>query len=165
MGKEEKMKKEKSKEYQISTEENLLAEEPTAYYVAPKTLPISHLTPIQKMEIIKGGISKRYLEHLKKETELDYNSLADVLSVTRATLINKKGEYKFNDAVSERILSLADLYSFGYEIFGSKAMFNKWMFATNQALGGKLPFELIDNQYGREEVRNLIGRIAYGVYS
>lgn len=159
------MTKKRSNSYEVSTESNLLAEEPTVYYSAPRSLPISHLTPLQKMEIVKGGISKNYLERLKKEAGLDYNSLADVLSVTRATLINKKGEYKFNNAVSERILTLADLYSYGYEIFESKPMFNKWMFAPNQALGGKLPFELIDNQYGREEVKNIIGRIAYGVYS
>ena len=29
----------------------------------------------------------------------------------------------------------------------------------------KLPYEFIDNQFGREEVKNLIGRIDYGVYS
>jgi len=39
------------------------------------------------------------------------------------------------------------------------------MFKPNQALGGKTPFELIDNQFGREEVKNVIGRIDYGVYS
>lgn len=39
------------------------------------------------------------------------------------------------------------------------------MFVPNQALGGLAPFDIIDNYYGREEVRSLIGRIAYGVYS
>ena len=39
------------------------------------------------------------------------------------------------------------------------------MFTENQALGNKIPFEIVDNQFGREEIKNLIGRIEYGVYS
>jgi len=117
------------------------------------------------MRIIKKGISKDYLETFKKATALDYDSLAGALSVTRATLINKKGAQKFSDQISERIVSLADLYSFGYEVFEDKDKFNKWMFVANQALGGLAPFDIIDNYYGKEEVRDLIGRIAYGVYS
>ena len=138
---------------------------PTMYYSGNAAIPLNDLTSIQKMKIIKKGISKNYLETLKKATSLDYDSLAGALSVTRATLINKKGEQKFSDQISEKIVSLADLYSFGYEVFGDKENFNKWMFIPNQALGGLAPFEIIDNYYGKEEVRNLIGRIAYGVYS
>ena len=96
---------------------------------------------------------------------MDYDSLAEALSVTRSTLINKKGNEKFSDQISEKIIALADLYSFGYEVFENQEKFNKWMTTSNQALGGVAPLEIIDNIYGREEVRNLIGRIAYGVYS
>jgi uncharacterized protein (DUF2384 family) len=34
-----------------------------------------------------------------------------------------------------------------------------------RALGGKKPFDLLHTSFGREEVRNLLGRIDYGVYS
>jgi uncharacterized protein (DUF2384 family) len=39
------------------------------------------------------------------------------------------------------------------------------MFRKNAALGNYYPFELVDNQFGREEVKSLIGRIDYGVYA
>lgn len=159
------MKPKKVKPYKSIEDKIYKAEEPTVYYVANKPTPLSVLTSFEKMEIIKKGISKRYLESFKKATSLDYHTLADALSVTRATLINKKGEQKFNDQVSERIISIADLYSYGYEVFEDKDRFNKWMFAPNQALGGEVPFHFVSNQYGREEVKSLIGRIAYGVYS
>ena len=35
----------------------------------------------------------------------------------------------------------------------------------NTALGGVKPIEVIDNQFGREEVKHIIGRIDHGVYS
>jgi putative toxin-antitoxin system antitoxin component (TIGR02293 family) len=127
--------------------------------------PISQMTPLEKMGLIKKGISKKDLEHLKNTAALDYDQLAEALAVTRATLINKKGLEKFSSTISEKIVSLADIYSFGYEVFEDEQKFNAWVFKPNQALGGQPPYTLLNNQFGREEIRNLIGRIAHGVYS
>jgi putative toxin-antitoxin system antitoxin component (TIGR02293 family) len=127
--------------------------------------PESRMTSFEKIDIIREGISKRDLEHLKQKTDLDYNQLSKVLSVARATLINKKGSAKFDMVLSERIVGVADIYSYGYEVFEDENRFNEWIFRANQALGGQAPYDLLDNQYGREEVKNLIGRIDYGVYS
>ncbi|SFS54530.1 type II RES/Xre toxin-antitoxin system antitoxin [Sphingobacterium wenxiniae] len=160
------MKSNKVKAYDTEvTPVGLVEEAPTAYYTGSRTIPLNLLTSVQKMDISKQGISKRYLESFKKEASLDYPTLADALSVTRATLINKKGNQKFNEQVSERIVSLADLYAFGYEVFESRELFNEWMSAPNHALGGIAPIHIMNSYYGREEVRNIIGRIAYGVYS
>ena len=125
----------------------------------------SQMTPIEKMERLHVGISKKELEVLKTRTELDYDKLAKLLSVTRATLINKPSSEKFSSALSERILGLADIYSYGYDVFEDEDKFNQWMFKQNRAIGGKTPYEVCDNQFGREEVKNIIGRIDYGVYS
>ncbi|PVD51577.1 hypothetical protein DC498_14240 [Terrimonas sp.] len=127
--------------------------------------PESQMTPMEKMERLNIGISKKDLETLKARTNLDYDKLAKLLSVTRATLINKTGAGKFNSALSERMLGLADIYSYGYEVFEDEESFNQWMFRQNYALGGKTPYEVCNNQFGREEVKNIIGRIEYGVYS
>lgn len=151
--------------YKIKDIPHYLEDMPTTYYVGNVEVPLAEMTSLQKMQIIKSGISKNYLEVFKKSAELDYDSLAEALSVTRTTLINKKGNDKFSDQISEKIIALADLYSYGYEIFEDRERFNKWMLSPNQALGGLAPIEIIDNIYGREEVRNLIGRIGYGVYS
>ncbi|HLS30584.1 MAG TPA: antitoxin Xre/MbcA/ParS toxin-binding domain-containing protein [Flavobacteriaceae bacterium] len=147
-------------------ENTFVKEAPTSYfYEGNVAVPLKDLTSVQKMKIVKRGITKSYLVNLKNKTDLDYDALAKALSVTRSTLINKKGNQKFNDKLSERIVALADLYSFGYAIFEDEERFNAWMSHPNQALGSKTPFDFIDNQYGREEIHHLIGRIAYGVYS
>ena len=164
-----------SKKY-LENETVSMVEEPMAMYATTSagkspiladatTKPESQMTSFEKMAVIRNGVSKKDLELLKNKAALDYSMLAKALSVTRATLINKKREEKFNMALSEKIVSLADLYSFGFEVFGDKNLFNQWMRSPNRAIGGKLPYDLIDNQYGREEIKNLIGRIAYGVYS
>lgn len=125
----------------------------------------SNLTPFEKMHVIREGVSKKDLEILKASAKMDYTSLAKALSVTRATLINKKRGERFNSGLSEKIVGLADLYSFGFEVFENEEVFTQWMQKPNKALGGEIPVDVIDNQFGREEVKNVLGRIAYGVYS
>ena len=130
-----------------------------------KVIPVYKWSSYKKIDIIKEGISKEELENLKDQTGLDYDTLAKVLSVAKATLHNKKGKAKFDTSVSERILLLADIYSYGYEVFGEKERFNSWMKSENTSLGGVAPLQLLDTLYGIEEVKHLIGRIEYGVYS
>lgn len=127
--------------------------------------PEHRISSFEKINIVRKGINKSDLELLKKKAALDYTSLAKILGVTRATLINKKSNEKFGAVLSEKILSLADLYSYGFEVFGNEELFNQWMHRPNKAIGGYVPYDIIDNQYGREEVKNTIGRISYGVYS
>lgn len=137
----------------------------TSIIVKDTDKPEWQMTAVEKMDLVREGVSKKDLESLKIKANLDYDKLSTLLSTTRATLINKKGTDNFSTSLSERIVSIADLYSYGFEVFEDKAKFNKWVFSPNKALGGKLPFELLDNQFGREEVKNVIGRIDYGVYS
>ena len=137
----------------------------TSIIVEKTDKPEWQMTAVEKMDMVRDGMSKKDLESLKSRTNLDYDKLSTLLSTTRATLINKKGTEHFSAALSERIVSIADLYSYGFEVFEDSAKFNEWVFRPNQALGGKQPFELLDNQFGREEVKNVIGRIDYGVYS
>lgn len=141
------------------------AQHPGIIFKTPLQKPESQMTSFQKIDLIRKGISKNDFERFKDKAGLDYDQLANALSVARATLINKKGDDKFNQSLSERIVSLADIYSYGYEVFEDVARFNHWIFRPNQALGGQGPFDFLDNQFGREEVKNLIGRIDYGVYS
>lgn len=125
----------------------------------------SNITAYEKIEMINKGISKKDLEFLKEKSGLGYDQLSQVLDVARATLINKKGAEKFNQSLSEKIVSLADIYSYGYEVFEDESRFNQWIFRPNKSLGGNTPYSFLNNQYGREEVKNLIGRIDYGVYA
>jgi putative toxin-antitoxin system antitoxin component (TIGR02293 family) len=126
---------------------------------------LNRMTGMQKYDLAITGVSKRMLEEFKEKAELDYDTLSRGLDISRATLLGIKGKTKFNAVLSEKIVGLADIYAYGYEVFGEKERFNTWMFRPNKAIGGVLPFDLVKNQFGREEVRNLIGRIEHGVYS
>jgi putative toxin-antitoxin system antitoxin component (TIGR02293 family) len=167
------------KKYTVDThkpEDNILSEPAVAFKYSARPAkviilanavkkPEYYMTSFEKINLVRDGIIKKDLELLKEKAALDYSTLAKLLGVTRATLINKKKNEKFNASLSEKILSLADLYSYGFEVFGDEELFNRWMAKPNKAIGGEIPHNIIDNQYGRDEVKNIIGRIAYGVYS
>ena len=136
-----------------------------AFEKESKMVPLYQWSTYDKIHLIRDGISKEELESFKKTAELDYDTLAGILNVARATLLNKKGKTKFDATTSEKIFQLADLYSFGNAVFESTEKFNRWMKTENRALGGVKPLSLLDTHYGVEEVRHLIGRIEYGVYS
>ncbi len=123
------------------------------------------MTTFEKMKLIDEGISKKVLLNLKEKAKLDYDQLSKVLNVARATLINKKGNETFSKDVSDKILGLSDIYAYGYEVFEDQDRFNGWIFRENRALGGKSPFDFLHNSFGREEIKHLIGRIEYGIYS
>jgi putative toxin-antitoxin system antitoxin component (TIGR02293 family) len=133
--------------------------------VADEGRPEYRMTAFEKMELVEEGISKKALENLKAKAGLDYDQLARVLKVARATLINKKGNDKFNSDVSDKILGLADIYSYGFEVFEDRGKLNEWIFRESRALGNQAPFDILHTSFGREEVKNLIGRIEYGIYS
>jgi putative toxin-antitoxin system antitoxin component (TIGR02293 family) len=117
-----------------------------------------------KIGIVKTGISKKQLEAIKSEADFDYNTLSNLLSISRTTLIKKKGEDKFDPTTSERIMRLAEILCYGREVFESREIFNIWIRIPSSGLGGKSPLELLDTLYGIEEVKKELGRIEYGIY-
>jgi len=117
------------------------------------------------MSEVKKGLSRHVFDGLKDLTNLDFTSLSKIVGTTTATIHKKKTNDKFSMVISEKIIEVAALYDFGYDVFEDKDSFDVWMRTDNIALGKKKPIEFIDTIFGINEVRKVIGRIQYGVYS
>jgi putative toxin-antitoxin system antitoxin component (TIGR02293 family) len=128
------------------------------------TLQFDSLSSQYKIGIVKNGISKKQLEAIKSETDLNYGTLSNLLSISRTTLINKKGNDRFDLSTSERIMRLAEIICYGREVFECREIFNIWIRIPSSSLGGKSPLDLLDTLYGTDEVKKELGRIEYGVY-
>nr|WP_256379106.1 MbcA/ParS/Xre antitoxin family protein [Chitinophaga sp. SYP-B3965] len=59
---------------------------------------------------------------------------------------------------------VAELYSYGYKIFGSRESFNVWMRQENKYFHGRSPIELLETQVGGKEVENEIYRFEVGTF-
>jgi putative toxin-antitoxin system antitoxin component (TIGR02293 family) len=122
-------------------------------------------TNFDKIASVKSGISKDSLVSFKQEIDIDYEHLSFILGTTKTTLHKKQGKETFSPSISEKVIALMDVYNYGYEVFGDKHKFNKWVQTSNRALGNRIPLDVMDTIFGIDEVKNIIGRIAYGVYS
>jgi putative toxin-antitoxin system antitoxin component (TIGR02293 family) len=118
-----------------------------------------------KISTVKQGVSKDTLAQFKQLIALDYGRLSSILGTTKTTLHKKQGTEKFSLSVSEKFVTLVDLYTYGYEVFGDEEKFNRWIQTENRALGNTIPLDLLDTIFGINEVRNLIGRIEHGLFS
>jgi putative toxin-antitoxin system antitoxin component (TIGR02293 family) len=50
-------------------------------------------------------------------------------------------------------------------MIGEEEKAGEWLRTPNRALGGERPLDLLDTDVGAREVEDVLGRIAYGVYS
>ncbi|MDX2191064.1 MAG: MbcA/ParS/Xre antitoxin family protein [Bacteroidota bacterium] len=113
----------------------------------------------------RNGLNKNNLINLKNNTGLDYEVLATLLDINTRTIQKRKIDEPFKLNTSEKMIAIAELYANGFETFGDKEKFKKWMNYPLPALGGATPLSMLDTHYGIQMVTDVIGRIKYGIYS
>lgn len=117
------------------------------------------------INISRKGIQAKYLGIVMEYTGLSNKELADALPISERQLIRYASDKIMKQEVTERLLHIIDLYSFGYDFFNVHSEFQRWMRSENIALGGATPLSLIDTSYGINMVRTVIGRAMHGVFS
>lgn len=117
-----------------------------------------------KAEIVKGGVTKDQLATLKETLELEYTTLGKMLAVTDRTLYLKKNKEVFSLSVSDKIMSIIDVYGYAFDIFRDKKKLLSWMKRKNKALGDLTPIEAMGTQVGMQEVLSELRRLEIGVY-
>ena len=68
-------------------------------------------------------------------------------------------------AESDRAVRLARVYAIAVEMIGEEEKAVEWLSTPNRALGGERPLDQLDTDVGTRQVEDVLGRIAYGVYS
>ena len=68
-------------------------------------------------------------------------------------------------AESDRTVRMARVYAHAVEMIGDRDKAIGWLTTPNRALGGERPLDQLDTDLGARMVEDILGRIAYGVYS
>jgi putative toxin-antitoxin system antitoxin component (TIGR02293 family) len=116
-------------------------------------------------ELGKAGIPKRSLVHLAGTINVSMRMIARLLHVAERTIQRKNDQDRLNEALSEQIIQIAEVYSRGSEVFDSAEEFQVWVDTKNQALGNRTPTELLSSRYGAHMVLDELGRIEHGVFA
>ncbi|WP_316736140.1 antitoxin Xre/MbcA/ParS toxin-binding domain-containing protein [Pedobacter aquatilis] len=122
-------------------------------------------TDYDLLQLARKGISKKSLLALAKQISLTIEEIAAILHISERTLQRYTPTTLVKTEYADRAIELALLYERGIEVLGSEKAFTTWIKAPNVALGGEIPFDLLDTRIGFTMVQNILGRIEYGVFS
>jgi len=117
------------------------------------------------LQLARKGISKKSLLALAKQISLTIEEVATVLHISERTLQRYTPTTLVKTEHADRAIELALLYERGIEVLGNEKAFSTWIKSPNVALGGEIPFNLLDTRIGFTMVLNILGRIEYGVFS
>lgn len=116
-----------------------------------------------RMDFINFRVTKNSLMHLATYLNLPLHQVAKFLPVTLRTVQRYRSEDRFNKAVSEHIMVIAEVVAKGLEVFENRDNFIKWLNLPCKALGNRVPINLLDSKVGVDIVLEELERMEYGV--
>jgi putative toxin-antitoxin system antitoxin component (TIGR02293 family) len=122
--------------------------------------------PDDLAELVRKGLPARSIMPLAKKLACSNQILSRVLSIPQRTMTRRLSQgARLTAAESDRTVRLARVYAAAVEMIGDGDKAVQWLRAPNRALGGAPPMDLLSTDVGAREVEDVLGRIAYGVYS
>jgi putative toxin-antitoxin system antitoxin component (TIGR02293 family) len=123
-------------------------------------------SPFDFITIASKGINAHIITNFRVHFELPRNVTAELLNVSEPTIYRWiRDNRKLDRNHSVQLFELTDLFLYGAEVLESRDNFFNWLALPNTALGGLEPKELLEVPEGIAKVKDLLGRIEFGVYS
>ena len=116
--------------------------------------------------LIRAGLPVGSVSALAEQLHLGNNVLSLKLGIPQRTLTRRLSSASLlTPAESDRTVRVARLYAHAIEMLGDKEKAIEWLSTPNRALGGERPLDQLDTDLGARGVEDILGRIAFGVYS
>lgn len=109
---------------------------------------------------IEGSAIRRFATYY----DLSNEDLTRLLGIKKRTLQRREHEARLPQGETDRLWRAAVILTEATDILGSRAKASSWLHRENRALGGVRPLDMIGTEAGYEEVRNVLGRIEWGVW-
>jgi putative toxin-antitoxin system antitoxin component (TIGR02293 family) len=134
-------------------------------------LGISNITQEQDnstldYELIRKGLPIDAFKQVASYYHIPESRMASLVGVSERTISRLQKEHKpLNATGSDRLYRLARIAAHALEVFEDPNTVGNWLSRSNRALEGAAPVEVLDTDAGCEQVKELLDRIEYGVYS
>jgi len=117
-------------------------------------------------ELVREGLPIKALLLLAERLDLRQAEISEKIGIPKRTLTRRLTEHtRLTAAESDRAVRLAQVYSIAVDTLGDGEKAAAWLKTPNRALRGGRPLDQLDTDPGVREVENVLGRIAFGVYS
>ena len=122
--------------------------------------------PEDLAQLIRRGLPAVSVTALVERLRLGNSVLGQKLGIPQRTLSRRLSHAsRLTAAESDRTVRMARVYANAVEMIGDQGKAIAWLGTPNRALGGDRPLDLLDTDLGARMVEDILGRIAYGVYS
>lgn len=122
--------------------------------------------PDDLAQIVRKGLPAGSVTALAEKLHLGNRALSRKLGIPQRTLTRRLSEkLLLTSAESDRTVRMARVYANAVEMIGDRDKAIEWLGTPNRALGGERPLDQLDTDVGARMVEDILGRIAYGVYS
>jgi len=122
--------------------------------------------PDDLARLVRRGLPARSVTALAEALHLGNNVLSQKLGIPQRTLTRRLSRPSLlTPAESDRTVRMARVCANAVEMIGDQEKAIEWLRTPNRALGGERPLDQLDTDTGARMVEDILGRIAYGVYS
>jgi putative toxin-antitoxin system antitoxin component (TIGR02293 family) len=117
-------------------------------------------------DLVREGLPAESLSQLARRLDLRQAEISAKIGIPQRTLTRRLARHgRLTATESDRTVRLAQVYATAVDTLGSEAKAAQWLKTPNRALRGSRPLDQLDTDPGVREVEDVLGRIAYGVYS
>lgn len=131
-----------------------------------KVLGEAVTNPDDLARIVRKGLPALSVTALAGKLHIANGALSRRLGIPQRTLTRRLSHASvLTPAESDRTVRMARIYACAVEMIGDQEKAIAWLGTPNRALGGESPLDQLDSDIGARMVEDILGRIAYGVYS
>ncbi|HEX2077454.1 MAG TPA: antitoxin Xre/MbcA/ParS toxin-binding domain-containing protein [Longimicrobium sp.] len=130
-----------------------------------ENLPFEVESDLDWIKAVKAGLPSSFVDVVS--AELGYSAAEiDRLVMPRRTLAHRRANNQsLTREESDRLTRIARVALTARETFGDAQKAATWLRRPNRALQGSLPIDLLDTDDGARLVEEVLGRLAYGIFS
>lgn len=122
--------------------------------------------PEDLAQLVRKGLPAASVRALAEKLHVGNSVLSRKLGIPQRTLTRRLSQGSLlTSAESDRTVRMARVYADAVEMIGDQHKAIEWLGTPNRALGGERPLDQLDTDMGARMVEDILGRIAYGVYS
>ena len=116
--------------------------------------------------LVRAGLPVEALFLLAERMDLRQAEISEKIGIPHRTLTRRLAQHaRLTAAESDRAVRLAQVFATAAETLGTEEKAAQWLKTPNRTLRGGRPLDQLDTDPGVREVEDVLGRIAYGVYS
>jgi len=154
-----------------------LVQEPEAFYciqnkydrivsVLGGSLQVGHTvnSDIDLIHITRTGLPKSVVVTVSQLLGISMEKMSALIHVSHRTIQRKEDHELLNVYSTEQVLEIADVISRGIEVLGTIEAFTLWLHKEIRSLNYKKPLDFLDTSFGTQLVKDILGRMAHGIY-